>query len=186
MQRNYQDWWLSYPATGWIKADQAASYDVLNEVNELRKKNEELQNELREFRENEPQVRDLASLDQVLTVSGRYTSRFGPRRWHVDITWRELFRLLAPHILSHPNDAGVHLTLSKATFNPNQWEGKNPFIDEEVFQTIKVQLVALNLVKTQYSPTTSGGAALFWQLTTKGRLLMMEIATVKADGKSPE
>ena len=175
----------TYPAIGWIKADQAASADLLNEVNELRKRNEELQNQLHEaLRKEKPLVKDLAALDETFTVFGRYKSKFGPRRWNVDVTWRELFRRLAPHILSLPSDAGVHITLSKALFNTEEWQGESPFIDEPVFQTIKVQLVALNLVTTQYSNTTKGGAALFWSLTDKGKRLMLEIATVKSDNKA--
>jgi hypothetical protein len=171
----------TYPAVGWIKADQAATTDLLNDVNELRKKNEELRRQLAELRSSQAlQLTTLASLDDAFKIHGRYTSRHGPRRWQVGTTWRNLFRLLAPHLLSHPNDAGVHLTLSKSFFFSNQSDDINPFIDEEVFQTIKVQLLALNLVKTEYLPTTKGGSALFWELTNKGHLLMIEVASVNS------
>lgn len=171
----------TYPAVGWIKADQAATADLLNEVNELRKKNEDLQRQLTELRENqEPKLANLASLDDTFTVEGRYTSTHGPRHWQVETTWRELFRLLAPHLLSRPNDAGVQIALSNIFFDKNQWNGKTPFIDEEVFQTIKVHLLALNLVNTDYLPTTKGGSALFWGLTKRGHSLMLEVASIKA------
>jgi hypothetical protein len=171
----------TYPAIGWIKADQAATTDLLNEVNELRKKNEDLQRQVIELRESQQsKLTALASLDDAFTVEGRYTSKHGRRHWQIETTWRELFRLLAPHLLSHPNDAGVHITLSKTFFDKNRWDGETPFIDEEVFQTIKVQLMTLNLVETDFLPTTKGGSALFWSLTKKGHALMLEIASVKA------
>ncbi len=39
-----------YPAVGWVRADKVSSEELLTEINELRKKNEQLQKELSEFK----------------------------------------------------------------------------------------------------------------------------------------
>ena len=99
----------TYPATGWIRANQAASTELLNEVNELRKKNEELQGQLVEFQEKQDLQEDLAPLDDTFVIHGRYTGKYGDRDWQVALTWRDIFRLLAPHLLIPVHDTTVRL-----------------------------------------------------------------------------
>lgn len=61
---------------------------------------------------------------------------------------------------------------------------RTPRISDEVFQVIKVQLLALNLVTTSPLTTTGGGTALFWSLTQKGHSLMMLVSTVRRNDDS--
>lgn len=68
-------------------------------------------------------------------------------------------------------------------------EGYNPELDDQDFQTVGVQLVALGLVKIEYLKATSGGMALFWLFTGVGERLMVELRTVRTkaavtDGQS--
>jgi len=62
-------------------------------------------------------------------------------------------------------------------------EGINPILDDQIFQTISVQLKALGLVNIEYVKTTKGGMGLFWTLTPKGERLMNEIRTVRSEPK---
>jgi hypothetical protein len=129
---------------------------------------------LRAEREDRAAKAKLASVDTELTVRGTKNSQRGPRSWERTVTWGELFATIAPELLEHPNDAGVRLAIARLI-------GPGGTVDEEILQTIKIQLSALGLVDVQYLKTTKGGMALFWSLTPTGRQEMYARRTVKAD-----
>jgi hypothetical protein len=59
-------------------------------------------------------------------------------------------------------------------------------LNDQLFQTIKIQLQALGLVRIQWLRTTNNSMALFWSLTKAGKNLMVALRTVKALPKSGE
>jgi Domain of unknown function (DUF4062) len=65
-----------YPAIGWVRGNQIASSDILVDLNELRKKNEELQNKLRS---NSPQIANIADLDSRVVI-GNFAQNGGATR----------------------------------------------------------------------------------------------------------
>ena len=52
-------------------------------------------------------------------------------------------------------------------------------INDQDFQTVKIQLLSLKLIAVQYSKTVQGGVGWFWSLTPKGNKLMVELRTIK-------
>lgn len=184
----------TYPAIGWIRADQVSNTKLLNELNELRKKKEELEKEISEFRRSPKiNVPDLASLDEQITIQGFYSKRdryeptgYKSYSWEFKITWGELFALLAPHLLNHPNDIIVKNTIKDILSKKIQKAHSTFDIDDEIFQTIKIQLQALGLVKVQYLAAVNNQMGLFWSLTQDGHNLMMTLRAVKASSISPD
>ena len=47
-------------------------------------------------------------------------------------------------------------------------------VNKEDFDTIKIQFIVLGLINVTYQKTVQGGMDLFWQLTSKGKSLMMQ------------
>lgn len=180
----------AYPATGWIRANTAASVEVLTEINELRKQNARLRQEnatlQKELADAAPPARpfeDLAGLDEKVRPFGQY-SRPGYakwQRWGVDTTWRQIFGYIGPYLVKHPSEKSVKEVLCEALFKASgeNQNGSGESLDDQLFQTIGLQLQALGLVRIQYSQTTTGGMALFWSLTSPGERLMLEIRTVR-------
>lgn len=172
----------TYPAVGWIRGDTAASNELLNEVNELQKKNQELTRTILELRnENMVEIPNLAGLDQSFGLHGDYIdSRSGRTNpWRVSLSWGKIFRLISPYLMEHPSDS---LVQKKLRFYAAQAAGKSErdfTLGNEVFQTVKVQLMALGLVDITYSKTIKGDRALFWSLTKKGKSLMIQLRTEK-------
>ena len=65
-----------FPATGWIRADQATSVETLKELNELRKEKEKLETALNDLRASiTPDTDNLASIDDEVIVKVTYTFR---------------------------------------------------------------------------------------------------------------
>lgn len=173
----------TYPAVGWVRADQTSSPDLLSDINELRKENEKLKEQLKAYEQTkEVKLENLASIDEKVEVKGTYQVhlRDSAKGWTRETTWREIFSLLSPCLLEKLHDGQVKTTLKSALFNRS---GFSPTLDSQSFQTIKVQLIALGLVKVESIKTVKGGMGLFWSLTDKGYRFMMELRSVKQKAK---
>jgi hypothetical protein len=53
-------------------------------------------------------------------------------------------------------------------------------LNDQVFQTVKVQLMALGLVDVTYLPSTRGSMGLFWSLSPYGKAMLIQLRSVKA------
>jgi hypothetical protein len=170
------------PAVGWVRADRVANEEILGEINNLRKNNEWLKAELAKCQAT-PALEGLAGLDEEVAVKGTYHDNYyrARREWQSKVTWRKAFAHISPYLVAFPSADGVKETLARALFgdSPKKGEGGSPILDDQNFQTIGVQLVALGFVKIEYIPTTTGTMGLFWSLTDPGRSLMMELRTVR-------
>lgn len=173
----------TYPAVGWIRADQASNPQLLGEVNELRKRNSDLEKQLAQHQKHKKIVPNLASLDERFTVSGTYTGGSWRTDWEVKISWKELFSLIAPYLLQHPSEDYVKLILGRALLQKSGKQGTDVKINDQTFQTIKIQFLALNLVSIDYLQTVSKSMALFWSLTKEGQVLMISLRSVKSAGR---
>jgi hypothetical protein len=171
----------TYPAIGWIRANKAASEDLLAEINELRKQNTQL---LAEVGESTPALENLAGLKDSMSLSGTYRSRTLPGTWPwtATLTWGEIFGAVSPYMVRLPSDEFVKSVVESTAFarSGHSGNGESVTLNDQEFRTIAVQLQALGLVKLQYSQTVTGGMGLFWSLTSSGKRTMIELRTVKA------
>jgi hypothetical protein len=103
------------------------------------------------------------------------------RDWSKRLSWGKIFGLIAPHLLEHPSDGSVQLTLRRVILNDAGIEFYESKINDHDYQTIKIQLKSYGLVDLVYSGTTKGGAALFWNLTKKGEEAMLQLRSVRKD-----
>lgn len=175
----------AYPAIGWVRANQIANTTALSELNDLRKRNEDLVKSIADHQKAEPAISNLAGLNEVNKFTGNYTSRTGSKySWEVTVTWGQIFGAIAPYLLEFPNDTIVKSIVEKfvkeeyARKNSANWSSFN-FSDQD-FQTIKIQLVALGLVTVKYSETVTKSWALFWYLTPHGSTQLMQLRAVKS------
>ncbi|MFM0607656.1 DUF4062 domain-containing protein [Paraburkholderia sediminicola] len=171
----------TYPAVGWVRADSVASSQTLSEMVELQAENKRLREAL-ELAKPAPAVPDIADFDDVFTLFGTYKSTSGgySRDWTVSLTWREIFSLLAPSLLVNPNDGSVQLELKKIGLNAAKIGARfSSEIDDQVFNTVKIQLISYGLVLVRYLKNTAGGMGLFWSLTPRGNSVMIETRTVR-------
>jgi hypothetical protein len=182
----------TYPAVGWIRANQAANTQLLSEINELRKKNERLETEIAKFRQSQvAEISDLASIDDKIKVFGKYTVSSGTplsssyrtstHAWELEITWKEVFALIAPYLAEYISDNDVKSKLVDVFLDLLEKGHLPGSLNDQVFQTIKIQFQALRLVKVERLSTIGGGVGVFWSLTESGRALMMSLRTVKSE-----
>lgn len=172
----------TYPAIGWVRGNAAASTEMLEEINELRKKNAELQAAL-DTAAPLPSLPlpDIAGLDVVFDLSGTYQTQYNGQhyRWTSSITFGQMFALIGPYLIEHPSDGVVKTKLGKSILSLQGEKPYNTEIDDQSFQTFKIQLHALGLIDLRYTSTTKGGMALFWSLTKIGTQTMVLLRAVR-------
>lgn len=167
----------SFPATGWVRANQVSNEELLSEINEVRKENNLLKTQIQKYKkETIPSTDNLANIDDSIKIEGRYYSSAHKTyySWNVDITWKEIFSLISPFILNLPNESYIKSIMGHEISNRSSGS-----INDQDFQTIKIQLLSLKLIDVQYLKTVQGGMGWFWSLTPKGNKLMVELRTIK-------
>lgn len=160
-------------------------------MNILRKRNEELEKLVGQLgtQSSPSSLSNLAGLADEVTLSGTYFTSSGSGRsftkskqvWEYKIKWEDLFALIAPYLLEHPNDSRIKSELEKSVFGLTGTRGSTVSINDQIYQTVKIQLVALGLVETRYAQTTGGGMALFWSLTKIGQEQLFRSRTIKKE-----
>jgi hypothetical protein len=178
----------TYPAVGWVRADKLASSEALNELNEVRKQNKELQEHVKEL-EHSLQAMDstpgnLAGLEDYTVVTGKISANSNVYNANITLTWGELFAAIAPHILGEPADRRMqHLFIEEMGalyLAKNKVRGVWSGTDQD-FQTSKIQFKTLNLIELSMRGTVSEGMALFWSLTPAGERVLMDLRSAKKD-----
>lgn len=171
----------TYPAVGWVRADLVANTDLLTELNELRKRNEELEKTVSAIpvKSEKPAIENLAGFTDQIIVNGSSWHNNQLSHWKVTLTWAELFALLAPYLLEHPNNEYIKTVLTNTLQAKANDRGSTASADDQDFQTVKIQLIALGLISVQYLQTVKGSMALFWSLTELGESTMLSLRTIK-------
>lgn len=173
----------TYPAIGWVRANSIGSSELLYDINNLRKENEEL----KKYKENETKQNDvhtsieLANFEEIFTVHGEYKINYqsSVNDFAIDISWSEIFSLISPYLIEHPSDSAVKSKIGKYILEKEINSFYECKINEQDFQTIRIQLCAYGLVSATYSPTIKNTMAVFWSLTKAGNRKMIELRTIK-------
>ena len=168
---------------GWIKANCILEYSDVQELHNISKENAILKSKISELQDeiNNKNKYEVVDIDSEFDIIVPYNYANENRKKSLRITWSKLFSIIAPDIISHQNEAHVHLQLSKYLFKMLELSSScsSSIIDEQDFFTIRTQMMAYGLVHVQSLSTTNGTMALFWILTEKGSQLMMKLRTVK-------
>ncbi|ECD3896280.1 DUF4062 domain-containing protein [Salmonella enterica subsp. enterica serovar Gloucester] len=169
----------AYPAIGWVRADKVSSEATLLELNELRKRNEELSEKLRHL-ENRPKY---AKPDNLAAFSDNYNLPYiissldwtsGVSREEkkiLKIKWAELFALLSPYLIDESTDNEIDGILRAHIENVAPHSYDHTTIDMQELKTIYLQFKALDLLEHDN---------VNWKLSPKGIELMMQLRTVKS------
>jgi hypothetical protein len=171
----------TYPAIGWVRANSIGSSELLNEINSLRKKNDELIKQISFEEKIEDTNSNLAEMTQHVNLFGRrqITQSSVFDEWGYVLSWQGIFHVISPYLYKNPSDDEVKEILIT---NINKITNSKPFysdIDEQLFQTIKIQLLAYKLIELETKKDNKGLIIQTWNMTQKGFDYMVEIRTQK-------
>ena len=176
-----------HPAPGWVRAGQVADMESQREVQELRKRIAELEQEKEELTTGyRPPPETLARGSDVVDLqyncnvyvkgdckAARATTR---------MNWDQVFACMAPHMLHEVPESVMREALEERIGNhalqdvQKQWPKahavRNVVLDSGSFNQTKVQLRALGLIR---KAPRGNGSELHWQVTPQGDQLMTEL-----------
>lgn len=179
------------PAIGWVRANTVSNTELLEQINELRKRKDELSKELESSPKRIPfEIKDLARGDEAIILKGTYERLHGSSSvsWEAKLSWNQIISFLGPHLLMHLNEETVNSQLAKSASKTKDIAAGDSCheyrVEDEIFQTVKVQLIALGWINVQPLTTIAKSVALFWILTESGRTQMLRIRSIKTrDGE---
>lgn len=178
----------TYPAIGWVRANEIADPELYKRLSELQRINQELKDSISNPSNNQPEfTEELASLDDTIELKGTHTrwdnylKKDVNTEWKIKITWNLLFSTISPYLLNHPNDSKAKSIFSKAIYDLTEEaiSRGTATLNDQDYQTIKLHLKAIDLIEIRFLKTKEGGMALFWNLTDKGEKLMIELRSIK-------
>ncbi len=174
------------PQMGWTRGNIEDSVELLSQINDLRKEKENIEKEYRELKEKYDELTkqedNFASEDDIFTIYGTQDG-YDDRRKHyskerkVTLTWNKIFSAIAPYLTAPTNFEGFRGKLRDAI--NSAYNADISYINSDCAQTVKVQLLALGLIKCYQANLIKGGVAEGIVITEKGSRYLMELKAVK-------
>lgn len=175
----------TYPAIGWVRANQASNESDLRALIDLKKEKDLLKDELDKIKRQHPRTEELnlADLDDPyeFKCETSYTQNGLTRtlEWMTTMTWSEIFTLISPFLVAYSNETSVSRTIAQEAKNKENKGGTSPKVITQDLKTIAIQLQAYGLIKVENLKSTSGIYNLFWSLTALGHNKMVGLRTIK-------
>ncbi|SDM28458.1 DUF4062 domain-containing protein [Ensifer sp. YR511] len=171
----------TYPAIGWVRANQVNS-EAVREQNELLKELEALRKELQQYTPTAiPKVDNLAGLEEQYPVRLTDYGAMGEETYRQALTWRQIFVQIAPDLQVPQHDASMRHMMGQALLSSIGVDAYNGAVENEDYKTIRTQFAALGLIRLVVNGE-GNDRTLFWELTPEGAALMLRERTVKSSG----
>lgn len=189
----------SEPGIGWVRANELPDKDAMAELLRLRRQVEELQGELARSRTTAPkgaeqlaQGEDTHELNctVVTRAPGEYSNRsFG---FYLDASWNDIFSSVAPLMiheapevrLKEAIDAFVTDRLRPTVVAEKDFARHRIVeitLDDQDFQTVKIQLRALGLVAKSEKARSVKDSGTYWTLTPYGDEVMTILRAIRKE-----
>lgn len=195
----------THPAAGWVRADLIPDESASKEILRLKKRIDELNAELENVRFEAPKGAEYLAQGEdnfsVLYSYVSYTPDFTmPDVMHmrerdvelgydrVEMTWNVIFSCVSPLLIDESTEASLISALNEfigtheyeKIGNKHQGKQIRDFnIDNDHFQTIKVQLRALGLITKSSKQRSVKDTATYWTLTPYGDNVMTKLRAIK-------
>lgn len=188
----------THPAIGWVKADLLPSKDLTEDNLRLRKQLDDLKRLLEESRMSAPEgTADLAQGDDLIDL-GYTFGAYKSKTWSADATyrepfkvsWNDLFARISPGMIDEISDIKMKAELDSFVRQVNYGEQskdkslkgytlKDFALSADDFNTIKVQFLALNLIRKGQKTRSLKDRGTYWTLTPYGESVMMKLRAIK-------
>lgn len=181
------------PRPGWVKSTYVPDEDTNLTMLDLRKQIDTLKEELSNYKENSTNGnQELSQGDDLFYIP--FTAQIwdlkGAREENTQIasTWNDLFSILSPLMVHEIEENEIRETIKSYIVKTKYPDKKNDYtsgikleINEDVFQTIKIQLRALGLIEQSDKKRSIKDTATYWTLTKKGDNLMVNLRAIRRE-----
>jgi len=190
------------PAIGWVKADLVPDKSASEEMLRLRSEIDSLKSQLNQVESDMSSVNnDLAQGADEVNI--RYTYELYDESEEISFTysenfnasWDSIFSRLSPFMIDEVSDRVLRTHLNQWISEVNRFQlmkehstnytPESVKINDDDYNTLKVQLIALNLIKKSSSKGRSvKDQATYWCLTDHGEKSMMRLRAIKRDWRN--
>lgn len=191
------------PGVGWVRGDALPDKDASIEILDLRTKVEALEAELEAVTTQAPE--DAAQFSQGTEqhqVKYSFAS-FDPRTYQrqgwtasVSLTWNEMFSAISPLLIDEAPEYEIRESLNALVRTQeidrlrkgDQLKGltlSDFEVEQDAFQTIKIQLRALGLIAKSVRKRSVKDSATYWSLTPFGDAQMVKLRAIRRKPPAP-
>lgn len=191
----------AYPATGWVRGDLIPSESAVEEILSLRRRIDELQQELAANHAAEPNISsDLAKGSDKFNL--RYKVWYSEDRHglvnntihdSVEVSWDNLFGIIAPYMIDEAPDEILIDALNRYFISYARTKIKEPIhkirtfnIANDDYQTLKIQFRALGYIAKSAKSRSVKDTSTYWALTPIGDTVMTRLRAIKSPQKLDE
>jgi hypothetical protein len=184
------------PAIGWVRGDVVSAVEATQEILRLKKKIEELQSTIDENTTNAPPGTErLAQGDDSIQIKYSFISSKGysdriSYSASFDTSWSQIFSRISPHLINEASENAMKKEINEFISDQGHEEYRaNPDfkgraitnfeINDEDFQTIKIQFKALGLVAKSVKSRSVKDRASYWTLTPYGESIMTKSRAIQ-------
>lgn len=175
------------PRIGWIRGDVVTSEKSNAEIIRLQNENEEFRTKIKQMEESAPVgIENLSQGDDHYAIHFDYVEYYNNGEDEIEhsgtqeFSWNELFSSLSPHLVIECEETAIRLLFENyVKLNADIDNGRITRINVEYFQNMKIQFMALGLIKESNRKKSSGDKHSYWTLTPYGKKLMMKLKAIK-------
>jgi len=196
----------SNPAVGWVRADLVPDERAADEILRLRKRIEEVENELHAMSTAAPAgTEELAQAEEAFTVHYSFLVRPPNQHWGGDkqeafcnLTWNAIFGAISPLMIQEAHEDSLRTALDnylelvqagalRRTYPELAQAELTRFSVADVdFHTIKIQFRALGLITKSTKARSVKDTGTYWTLTPYGDTVMTRLRAIKRDPERPD
>lgn len=184
------------PGIGWVRGNLIPEESAVEEILSLRRRIEELQAELQVTRTTGPEgTSDLAQGADPYKVHFSFVA--SPNQWShhgtgyrsvAILDWDDIFSAVSPLMINEAIESDISKVLSTLLRDHSYGELQKKFeklnlmdfnIDNDDFQTIKIQLRALGLITKSAKSRSVKDTATYWTLTPYGDNVMTKLRAIR-------
>ncbi len=173
----------SKPRTGWVRYA-SLSAEANKQILALKEENEALKVKLKQVEDEDPKGIEIFQQgdDEVLiSVSYHYIER---NYLKVRLSWNRIVSILSPVLVDEASEEkmkGVFIDSIREDIltTDKNYKTNRSRIEEESFQQIKVQLIALRIIEISDRKRTVKDNETYWHLTPYGFRVMMNLRALK-------
>ena len=192
----------THPSIGWVRGDLVPEKDSSIEILDLKREIEKLKSQLEETKTKAPKGSEkLAQADDKILLNFTFESNDGSvsygtthkGNYHFSATWNELFYQISPLLIDEANERQIRNSLNKFVeikgleelkrmSDLKGHEFKTILLNEDDYQTIKVQLRAIGLITQSTKKRAVSDKGTYWSLTPYGDTVMNQLRAKKNEG----
>lgn len=175
------------PRTGWVRYV-SLSAEANKQILALKEENEALKAKLKHVEDEDPKgIEIFQQGDDVVIITVSYVC-ITRQYINVRLSWNRIVSILAPVLVDESSEDRMKRVFIDSVREDiinieKQYIPNYPRIEEESFQQIKVQLIALRIIELSDRRRTIKDAETYWHLTPYGFRVMMNLKALRRKTK---